>query len=106
MLRIPSNRAPTHPGEMLAEEFLKPMKLTPHGLALALHIPPQRIKAIVQGRRGMTPSIALRLAKYFGMSADFWLILQIRWDLYEVSHTEKAELTAIQPYFSSRSGSE
>jgi addiction module HigA family antidote len=97
MLRIPSNRMPTHPGEMLAEEFLKPLRLTQHELALALHVSPQRINALVQGRRGMTPSIALRLATYFGTSAEFWLLLQVRWEPYKVSHAAEAELNAPDP---------
>ncbi len=56
MIRIPTNRAPTHPGEMLLEEFLKPMGLTQRQLAQAIHVPYQRINEIVNGRRGMTPS--------------------------------------------------
>ncbi|MHB8626496.1 MAG: HigA family addiction module antitoxin [Aggregatilineales bacterium] len=98
MVRVPSNRAPTHPGEMLVEEFLSPMGLTQRELATALHIPYQRINEIVGGRRGMTPSTALRLAKYFEMSADFWMNLQLRWDLYQTSQAEKDELEAIQPH--------
>lgn len=96
-MRVPSNRVPTHPGEMLVEEFLNPMGLTQRELAMALHIPYQRINEIVHGRRGMTPSTALRLAKYFEMSADFWMNLQLRWDLYHASQAEKDELEAIQP---------
>src|SRR5579859_2938029 len=106
MLRIPSDRVPTHPGEMLAEEFLKPLSLTQRELAIALHVPQQRIKALVEGRRRMTPSIALQLAKYFGMSAEFWLILQVRWELYEVSQAEEAELNAIQVRSSNHPGIE
>ena len=98
MVRVPSNRAPTHPGEMLVEEFLTPMGLTQRELATALHIPYQRVNEIVHGRRGMTPSTALRLAKYFAMSADFWMNLQLRWDLYQTSQAEKGELEAIQPH--------
>src|SRR5258708_34211840 len=96
MVRIPSHRKPTHPGEMLVEEFLKPMSLTQRELAKALHVPYQRVNEIVNGRRGMTASTALRLARYFGMSADFWMNLQLRWDLYQVSQTEKDELNSIQ----------
>ena len=82
MVRIPSQRAPTHPGEMLLEEFLRPMKLTQREFADAIHVPYQRINEIVNARRGITPGTALRLAKFFGMSADFWMNLQLRWDLY------------------------
>jgi antitoxin HigA-1 len=98
MVRIPTHRAPTHPGEMLIEEFLNPMGLTQRELAQAIHVPYQRINELVNGRRGMTPSTALRLAKYFGMSPDFWMNLQLRWDLYFVSQDEKDELNAIKQY--------
>ncbi len=97
MIRIPSHRAPTHPGEMLLEEFLIPMNLTQRELADALHVPYQRINEIINGRRGLTPSTALRLARFFGMSADFWMNLQLRWDLYHAQQTERNELRAIRP---------
>ena len=71
MMRVPTHRAPTHPGEMLLMEFLKPMGLTQRELAAAIHVPYQRVNEIVNGRRGVTPATALRLAKFFGMSADF-----------------------------------
>lgn len=73
MVRIPTQRTPTHPGEMLLEEFLNPMGLTQRVLADAIHVPYQRINDIVNGRRGITPSTALRLAKFFNLSADFWM---------------------------------
>jgi antitoxin HigA-1 len=81
MVRVPTSRTPTHPGEMLLEEFLNPMGLTQRELADAIHVPYQRINDLVNGRRGITPSTALRLAKFFGMTPDFWMNLQIRWDL-------------------------
>lgn len=98
MIRIPTDRSPTHPGEMLLEEFLTPMGLTQRDLAHAIHVPYQRINEIVNGRRGMTPSTALRLEKFFGMPASFWLNLQLRWDLYYAQQTESKTLAAIQPY--------
>ncbi|NEP16019.1 MAG: HigA family addiction module antidote protein [Leptolyngbya sp. SIO4C1] len=97
MIRIPTHRTPTHPGEMLLEEFLSPMEITQRELAEAIHVPYQRINEIVNGHRGMTPSTALRLAKYFGMSADFWMTLQLRWDLYHAQQSEAETLSAIQP---------
>lgn len=97
MVRIPTNRVPTHPGEMLLEEFLNPMGLTQRELADAIHVPYQRVNDIVHGRRGITPSTALRLAKYFGMSADFWMNLQLRWDLYFTQQNEMNALKDIQP---------
>jgi addiction module HigA family antidote len=98
MIRVPSHRVPTHPGEMLLEEFLIPMGLTQRKLANAIRVPHQQINGIVNGRRGMTLSTALRLAKYFGMSADFWMNLQLRWDLYHAQQSEKKELKAIRPF--------
>lgn len=98
MVRVPTHRTPTHPGEMLLEEFLTPMALTQQALAEAIHVPYQRINEIINGRRGMTPSTALRLAKFFGMSADFWMNLQIRWDLYFAQQAEAEDLKSIQPY--------
>jgi addiction module HigA family antidote len=83
---------------MLLEEFMRPMGLTQRDLARAIHVPYQRINELVNGRRGMTPSTALRLAKYFGLSADFWMTLQLRWDLYHVQQSEAQELAVIQPY--------
>ena len=65
MVRIPTDRVPTHPGEILLEEFLIPADLTQRHLANAIHVPYQRINDIVNGRRGITPSTALRLAKFF-----------------------------------------
>jgi antitoxin HigA-1 len=97
-IRIPTHRVPTHPGEILVEEFLRPMGLTQRDLAKAIRVPYQRINELVNGRRGMTPSTALRLAKYFGMSADFWMNLQLRWDLYHAQQAEAKELAVIQPY--------
>ena len=88
MVRIPTHRQPTHPGEMLLEEFLKPLGLTQRELAEAVGVPYQRINEVVNQRRGITPSTALRLARYFGTSSGFWMNGQIRWDLY---HTQQIE---------------
>ncbi len=96
MVRVPSHRPPTHPGEMLNEEFLKPMGLTQRALADAIHVPYQRVNEIINGKRGITPSTALRLAKYFGMSAEFWINVQLRWDLYHARQAEKEALDTIQ----------
>jgi addiction module HigA family antidote len=72
---------PIHPGEVLREEFLLPMNLTPHALAMALHVPAPRINDIVRERRAVTVDTALRLAQYFGTSAEFWLGLQTDHDM-------------------------
>ena len=97
MIRIPTHRAPTHPGEMLLEEFLKPMGLKQREVADAIHVPYQRINEIINGRRGITPSTALRLSKFFGVSADFWMNLQLRWDLYFAQESETEDLRNIKP---------
>jgi addiction module HigA family antidote len=98
MIHVPTHRAPTHPGEMLLEEFLIPMGLTQRELARAIRVPYQRINEIVNRRRGMTPGTALRLAKFFEVSADFWMNLQLRWDLYHARQSEARQLERIQPY--------
>jgi addiction module HigA family antidote len=98
MVRIPTKRQPTHPGEMLLEEFLTPMGMTQRELADAIQVPYQRVNELVNQRRGVTPSTALRLARFFNMSEDFWLNLQIRWDLYKAQQTEKDALNSIREY--------
>ena len=95
--RIPTHREPTHPGEMLLEEFLTPMGLTQRELADGIRVPYQHINEIVNGRRGITPSTALRLAKYFGNSEGFWMNLQLRWDLYQAQRSEEGDLREIRP---------
>jgi len=96
MVRIPSHRQPTHPGEMLLEGFLTPMGLSQRDLAEGIRVPYQRVNEIVNGRRGITPSTALRLAKYFGNSEGFWMNLQLRWDLYQARKAEERELREIR----------
>ena len=98
MVRIPTNRVPTHPGEMLLEEFLNPMNITQRDLADAIHVPYQRVNELVNQKRGVTPSTALRLARFFNVSADFWLNLQIRWDLYKAQKAENDELESITDF--------
>jgi addiction module HigA family antidote len=98
MIRIPTNRTPTHPGEMLLEEFLVPMGLTQRELADSIHVPYQRVNDLVNGRRGITSNTALRLAKYFGNTAAFWMNLQLRWDLYFADQAEKQVLKRISPH--------
>jgi addiction module HigA family antidote len=81
---------------MLLEEFLKPMGLSQKALAEGLHVPYQRVNELIRGRRGVTPSTALRLARFFGMSPDFWLNLQLRWDLCHAQQAEAATLREIR----------
>ncbi len=97
MTKLPTQREPTHPGEMLLEEFLNPMGLTQRDLADGIRVPYQRINEIVNGRRGITPSTALRLAKYFGNSEGFWMNLQLRWDLYHAKRSDEQALRQIRP---------
>ena len=94
MIRVPTNREPTHPGEMLKEEFLIPMGISQRDLADAIHVPYQRINELVNKKRGVTPSTALRLAKFFEVSADFWLNLQIRYDLFKAQLAESNDINA------------
>jgi antitoxin HigA-1 len=75
------SRKPVHPGEMLREEFMKPLGLSINGLSLELHVPVTRISQIVNEKRGITADTALRLARHFGMSADFWMNLQKDYEL-------------------------
>ena len=93
MVRIPTHREPTHPAEMLLEEFLIPMGITQRELANRIHVPYQRVNEIINKRRGITPSTALRLAKLFRVSEDF----QLRWDLYRAKIAESKELSEIRP---------
>ena len=97
-MRVPTHREPTHPGEMLREEFLIPMNITQRELAEAIHVPYQRINELVNQKRGVTPSTALRLAKFFSLSPDFWLNLQMRWELYKAQRVENLEIESIQDY--------
>ena len=98
MVRVPTHRVPTHPGEMLLEEFLKPMEISQKDLSTAIHVPFQRINELVNGKRGITPSTALRLSKYFGNTPYFWMNLQQRWDLYWAETKESEVLSSIHSY--------
>ena len=95
---------PTHPGSMLLEEFLKPLEMTQVELAEAIGVPLQRVNEIVNQKRGVSPETALRLGKYFGVSADFWLGLQKDRDLWNAYQKEKAKLNEIVPVSTSKSG--
>jgi antitoxin HigA-1 len=96
MIRIPTNRPATHPGEILLEDFLVPLGLSQTELADAIHVPFQRVNEIIAGKRGVTPSTALRLARYFGNSPGFWLNLQMRCDLQSAQARESEVLKAIK----------
>lgn len=88
---------PIHPGEVLMEEFLDPLAVTQHRLAVSIGVPPRRINEIVHGKRRITANTALRLARFFGTTDRFWLNLQTRYDLeIEKDHLDGA-IEAIQP---------
>lgn len=89
--RLPSDRPPTHPGEMLLEEFLKPLGISQSAFAVRLGVSFPRLNEIVRGKRAVTPDTALRLARVLGMPADFWLGLQTDWDLWHAMRSETAE---------------
>jgi addiction module HigA family antidote len=84
------NPLPVAPGEILLEEFMRPLGLTTRGLAAALRVPPNRISDIVRGRRAITAGTALRLARYFGTSPQLWLSLQTNFELRRAVETEGA----------------
>jgi len=92
--RLPLHRPPTHPGEMLLEEFLRPLGITQSEFAVRLGVSFPRLNEIVRGRRGVTPDTALRLERVLGMSADFWLGLQIDWDLWHAKRGKTAAIIA------------
>jgi addiction module HigA family antidote len=81
-IMIPTHRAPTHPGEMLLEEFLKPLEITQAEAAEKMGISANRLNEVIRGKRGVTADTALRLAKLLKTSPEFWLNLQNAWDLY------------------------
>ena len=96
--RLPMHRPPTHPGEMLLEEFLKPLGISQSQLAIRLGISYPRLNEIVRGRRSVTPDTALRLARVLGMPADFWLGLQQDWDLWHAMNGPGAEeISLLEP---------
>lgn len=90
MTRLPTHRPPTHPGEMLDEEFLKPLGITQTDFANRIGVPVQRINLLVNGKRGVTPDTALRLERALGMPASFWIGLQQDRDLWHALHSPAA----------------
>ena len=89
--------APVHPGEVLAEEYLAPLGVSQHRLAVAIGVPPRRINEIVHGTRRISADTALRLARYFGTSERFWMNLQGRYDLEVERDRLAGELDRIRP---------
>jgi addiction module HigA family antidote len=96
--RRPSDRPPTHPGEMLLEEFLKPLAISQSAFAVRLDVSFPRLNEIIRGKRAVTPDTALRIARVLGMPADFWLGLQQDWNLWHAMRNEKAaEIAQLEP---------
>ncbi len=97
-VRLPENRPPTHPGEMLRTEFLEPLGMTQTELAERIGVSYVRVNELVNGKRRMTPDTALRLSKLFGNSVAFWLNGQLECDMWEALHSPAmAEIERIQP---------
>jgi addiction module HigA family antidote len=96
-MKIVAKLPPLHPGEMLREEFLKPMGLTPYAVAKACGVPRTRIERIVREELGISADTALRLAKFFGMSVEFWVNLQAQYDVETAKNKIAKELKAIEP---------
>jgi len=92
--RLPTDVPPTHPGEMLLEEFLKPLEISQSAFAIRLGVSFPRLNEIVRGKRAVTPDTALRLARVTRMSADFWLCLQSDWDLWHALRSKSASAIA------------
>lgn len=97
MTRLPTHRPPTHPGEILLEDFLRPLGLTQVEFAERIGVPLQRVNEIVRGRRGVTPDTALRFEAALGVAAQTWLNLQQAWDLWhQLRAPEAAEIKRIK----------
>lgn len=96
MVRIPTNRVPTHPGVMLREEFLDPLGITQRELSNGILVPYQRVNEIINKKRGITPDTALRLAKFFGNTPGFWMNLQLRFDLYQAQKSDSEDIKKIK----------
>jgi addiction module HigA family antidote len=96
-MKIVAKLPPLHPGEMLREEFLKPMRLTPYAVAKACGVPRTRIERIVREELGISADTALRLAKFFGMSVEFWINLHAQYDVETAKNKIAKELKAIEP---------
>ena len=98
MLRVPTNRVPTHPGEMLLEEFIRPLGISQTEFAERIDVSYPRLNEIIHAKRSVTPDTALRLERAFGMDAQVWLNLQLVWDLYHAKHSDAAtQINKIKP---------
>ena len=108
-MRIPTNRSPIHPGEILLEEFMKPYGMTQTEIARRIGVSRKYINEIVNGRKGISPDVALCLSRLFGTSPELWLNGQIVWNVWHAMHGENAyKLDTIEPVaiFRWKSGSD
>ena len=97
-LRTPTHREPTHPGEVLFEEFLSPLNLTQADVAERIGVSYPRLNELIHGKRGVTTDTALRLSRLLGTTPEFWLNLQLTYDLYQAQHSAEAnEIRSIKP---------
>lgn len=98
MANLPTNRPPTHPGEILLEEFLKPLGITQRNLADAISVPYQRVNDLVNGRRGVSVDTAIRLGKFFGTGYEYWMKFQLRMDHWNSVKKNAAIIDSITAY--------
>ena len=89
--------APVHPGEILREEFLEPLGVTPYALAAACHVPRTRFERLANERARVSPDTALRLGRYFGTTPEFWLAIQAHYDIETARRIKRKDIEAIQP---------
>jgi antitoxin HigA-1 len=89
--------APAHPGEILREEFLAPLDMSPYALAAALRVPRTRVERLIREETAVTPDTALRLARYFGTTPEFWLGIQARFDVETARQSLDRDIAAIKP---------
>jgi addiction module HigA family antidote len=104
MVRLPKNRPPTSPGELLNEEFLKPLQITISDFAERIGVTRARLSEIIHGHRRITPDTALRFEKALGTSAAFWLNAQMATDLYEATHEKHPAIDKIKPINLAKAG--
>jgi addiction module HigA family antidote len=97
---IPKYRKPVSPGEVLLEEFLKPLGMSQVELARRMHVPIQRVNTLINGKRDMTAETAILLARTLKTSVEFWMNLQVLYDIEEVARQKRAEVAAIHPFSS------
>jgi addiction module HigA family antidote len=97
MIRVPTDRPPTHPGEILLEEFLKPLDMSQSELARRIDVSWPRVNELVRGGRAVTMDTAMRLGRLFDTGPELWMNLQLRWDLYHAQRASGAALARIQP---------